>query len=48
MVQLKVSPSGSLIGILQVIFRRLFVEPFIGIGVPKVGGRFPGPFLLNV
>jgi hypothetical protein len=34
----KIFPSGSLIGILQVKLRELFVEPLLGVGVPKTGG----------
>jgi hypothetical protein len=40
MVHEKVSPSGSLIGMLQVKLSRLLVEPFVGEGVPNTGGRF--------
>jgi hypothetical protein len=36
----KVFPSGSLIGILQERLNGFPVEPFVGDGVPKVGGRF--------
>jgi hypothetical protein len=37
-VHVKVSPSGSLMGMLQVKLRGLFIEPSGGEGVPNVGG----------
>jgi hypothetical protein len=36
----KRSPSGSAITILQPKLSLLVVEPFVGAGVPKTGGRF--------
>jgi hypothetical protein len=39
-VHVKVFPSGSLIGILQVRLNRFPVEPFVGDGVPNTGGLF--------
>jgi hypothetical protein len=39
-VQLNVFPSGSLIGMLHEKLKGLFVEPFVGVGVPNTGGRF--------
>jgi hypothetical protein len=41
MVQVKVLPSGSLMGILQERLNRFPVEPFAGDDVPKAGGVFP-------
>ena len=38
MFQLIALPSGSFIGILQVKLSGWLVEPFPGVGVPKVGG----------
>jgi hypothetical protein len=40
MVHEKASPSGSLIGMLQVKLSRLLVELFAGEAVPNTGGRF--------
>jgi hypothetical protein len=37
MVQVKGSPSGSRIRILQTKPKGLFIEPFAGFGVPKTG-----------
>ena len=40
MVQLNVSPSVSLIGMLQVRLRGVLIEPFVREGVPINGGPF--------
>ena len=41
MVQVKVFPSGSFIGILQGKLKDWTIVPFVGVGMPTVGGRFP-------
>jgi len=41
MVQVKVFPSGSLMGMLQVRVSGWLVELLVGDGDPKVGGWFP-------
>jgi len=47
MVQVKVFPSGSLMGMLQVRLRGFPVEPFVGEGVPNKGGLL-GCFVVSV
>ena len=47
--QLMLSPSGSLIGILQVRLNGVPVEPFVGEGIPNTGGVLPPlPCVVNV
>ena len=46
MVHVKVFPSGSLIGMLQVRLSEFPFELFAGVGVPNTGGLFI--FVVNV